>query len=167
MPSKGPAVARSVIDDDDLAPAPINPAWIVEGEPVARARSVSVDQDGSVRVWLWECSAGRFDWHYGSTDETVHILQGEAELTTSDGSILAIRAGDVVHFPNDEIVRWHVPRYIKKVAFFSVHVAWPRRMAQRVPFARRIVHTLRRYRVATLGIAAGALLSAPDLNTFL
>jgi uncharacterized protein len=167
MPSHEPAIARSVIDDDDLAPAPIDPAWIVEGAPVARARAVSVDQDGSIRVWLWECSAGRFDWRYGKSDETVHILAGEAELTTSDGSTFMIRAGDVVHFPNGETIQWFVPRYIKKVAFFSSHVAWPRRMAQRVPFARRVVHTLRRYRAATLGIAVGAILSAPDPSTFL
>jgi uncharacterized cupin superfamily protein len=144
MPSKEPALARSIASDDDLAPAPLDPTWIVEGTPLARARPLSLSDDGTISASLWDCSGGpaRFEWHYGR-DEIIHILEGEAELTSESGLVITIRRGDMVWFPAGHIVRWYVPEYVKKVALFSSPVSMPRRLAQRIPFARRVVHKLR------------------------
>jgi uncharacterized cupin superfamily protein len=142
MPSKEPALAPSIASDDELVPAPLDPTWIVEGTPQARARPLALSDDGTIYASLWETSAGRFDWHYGR-DEIIHILEGEAELTSESGLVITIRRGDMVWFPAGHIVHWYVPEYIKKVALFSAPVSLPRRLAQRIPFARRVVHKLR------------------------
>ena len=148
MPSKEPALARSIASDDDLAPAPLDPSWIIEGTPVARARPLGISDDGTISASLWECTGGpaRFEWHYGR-DEIIHILEGEAELTSESGSVVTVRRGDMVWFPKGHIVHFYVPVYLKKVALFSSPVSSPRRLAQRIPFARRIVHRLRAARV--------------------
>ena len=146
MPSREPFVVRSVASDDDLAPAPIDPSWIIEGTPQARSRRLALPDDGTVGVTLWECTAGRFDWHYNA-DEFVEILAGEVEVTPPGGSPTMLRKGDVVWFPGGQIVRWHVPEYVKKMQLNSTKMSTVRELAHRVPFARRLVHGLRSARV--------------------
>ena len=43
-----------------LAPAPIEPGWIVEGRPEARATELARSGDGTSVVVAWSCTAGRF-----------------------------------------------------------------------------------------------------------
>ena len=164
MTSKEPAFARSVATYDDFSPAPIDPTWIIEGTPQARSRPLSLAVDGTIKAELWDCSAGRFDWHYGS-DELIHILEGGAELTSSRGSVTRIGPGDIVYFSPGQTVRWHVPEYVKKLALFSIRVSLPRRIAQRIPFARRIVHFVRASRAGVLAIFAGTFQVLPELAT--
>ena len=161
MSSKEPGIAYAVAQDDDLHPRPIDPSWIIEGSPQARGRSLSLGPDGTISAELWECTAGRFEWRYG-VDEIVHILEGEAELTSSSGSVTVMRSGDVVHFASGSVVRWHIPRYIKKVALYSVQVSPLRRLAKRIPFARRVVLTLRAYRARAFAVLAATLSLLPD-----
>lgn len=146
MPSRDPVVVRSVAADDDLAPAPIDPSWIIEGTPVARSRRLALPDEGTVGATLWECTAGRFDWHYNS-DEFVEILAGEVEVTPPGGSPTTLRKGDVVWFPGGQVVRWHVPEYVKKLQLNSTKMSTARELAHRVPFAKRLVHGLRATRV--------------------
>ena len=54
---------------------PINPAWITDGAPVARAAVLTESADGRMRSGIWDCTAGRFEWHF-AFDETVQILEG-------------------------------------------------------------------------------------------
>ncbi len=126
MTSKDPLVARSVATDDDLAPRPIDPTWIVDGAPQARARAIDFGEDRMISAMIWESTAGTFDWRYGS-DEVIHILAGEAELTMADGTIKPIKEGDTVFFPGHQIVRWHIPVYLKKVALNTPEISIPRR----------------------------------------
>ena len=59
-----------------LVPAPIEPGWIVEGQPEACAKELARSGDGTSVVVAWSCTAGRFRWHY-RVDETVpHHLRG-------------------------------------------------------------------------------------------
>ena len=47
-------------------PSPINPSWIEEGDPRATAALVARSTDGSTSTFLWECTAGKFTWRYGT-----------------------------------------------------------------------------------------------------
>jgi hypothetical protein len=99
----------------DLHPLPINPSWIIEGNPQARARQLSKSTD--LRVWtiVWECTEGRFDWHY-SCDETILILEGSIVLEGDSLPPARYGVGDVILFRKGAHVRWHVEGHVKKLA---------------------------------------------------
>jgi uncharacterized cupin superfamily protein len=100
-----------------LDPAPINPEWILEGNPMARAHSLSQSRNGSFSV-IWDCSAGRFNWFYG-LEETVYIIEGSVVLKGEDGVQRRVSAGETVFFPAGSKAEWLVEKYIRKVAFLS------------------------------------------------
>ena len=58
----------------NLTPRPIEPSWIIEGNPVAQSCVLSQSADGLATTIVWECSEGRFNWNY-DFDETILILQ--------------------------------------------------------------------------------------------
>lgn len=126
MPAKDIVVTGT---DLALSAAPIRPEWIIEGQPVARNRVIAKSQDGTAITLLWDCSAGVFNWIY-DTDETLHILEGEATLTDGAGT-RTIRAGDVVFFPAGSAATWRVERYIRKVAVFRYALPTPLGLAVR------------------------------------
>jgi uncharacterized protein len=139
--SRAPIILRSIATDDDLSPRPIDATWLLEGTPVTRARGIPFSADASLYAWLWETTAGRFEWHYAG-DELVTILDGEAEITPATGEPFTVRRGDVVYFPGDQVMVWHVRVYVKKLAIDAVRPSL-RRMAARIPFARRVFLRLR------------------------
>lgn len=94
---------------------PINPTWIEEGQPRARGAVVIQSEDGTLFSGQWDCTAGRFSWTYNE-DEVIHILEGEAFIEV-DGAMRAISPGDTIFFPLGQTVRWHVPKYVRKVFF--------------------------------------------------
>jgi uncharacterized cupin superfamily protein len=144
--SKAPIVVRSIATDDDLGPRPIHPEWLLDGTPQTRARSLPFTDDASLFGTIWETTAGRFEWHYAS-DELVAILDGEVEITPPGGQSFMLRRGDVVFFPGKQVMHWHVPVYVKKLAIDAVGPsARLRRLAARIPFAQRAVHRLRAIR---------------------
>ena len=142
MASTGPVIAHSIVTDANLEPKPIDSSWVVDGAPQARARSIALGDHGTIRMYLWDCSAGRFEWHYDH-NEIIQILEGGAEITSRQGVRTTLRPGDVVSFPAGEVVAWHVPEYVRKVALFTVKISTLRRVARRVPFARRVVSKVR------------------------
>ncbi len=101
----------------DLKPAPINPAWIRDGNPTARAAELSRSADGCAFTVVWECTAGRFDWTY-HLDETITILEGSIVLSDGGNAPRRLGPGDVVFFPKGSQVAWEVDGYVKKVAYF-------------------------------------------------
>jgi uncharacterized cupin superfamily protein len=107
-------VARS--GQVDYKPAPINPEWIVSGDPQARSGDLVASPDGYGSANFWDCTAGEFNWQYG-WDETVLILGGEVRITDSDGATSVLRAGDVAHFPAGSTYHWKIERYVRKIAF--------------------------------------------------
>ena len=139
--SKTPIVMRSIATDDDLEPRPINPDWLLDGAPVTRARGLSFTDNASLFGWIWETTAGRFEWHYAS-DELVAFLEGEVEITPPTGEPFIARKGDLVYFPGGQVMHWHVPVYVKKIAIDAVRPSL-RRFAARIPFARRVFLRLR------------------------
>jgi hypothetical protein len=139
--SRAPIVIRSIATDDDLEERPINPDWLMEGAPRTRARSLPFIPNASLFGTIWETTAGRFEWHYGS-DELVVILDGEVEITPPGGEPVVLRRGDLVFFPGGQIMHWHVRTYVKKVAIDAVRPSL-RRFAARIPFARSAFLRLR------------------------
>lgn len=131
--------------DGELASDPIRVSWIIDGSPQARTKRLATASDGQSFTALWDCSAGRFTWHFGS-DETVYILDGEVNVTCPSGTNRTLRPGDVAYFPAGIVSEWHVASYVKKLAFVRHRPSLARQIATRVPFARAIVKFARRVR---------------------
>jgi uncharacterized cupin superfamily protein len=113
------AIAPSIRGRDDAhhwVACPVNPAWVLEGSPVARIEHLSSSADGTASTYFWECTAGRFNWFY-TFDETLHILEGSVKLKFADGRSRCVAAGDVVFFPKGSSAEWTVDSYIRKLAF--------------------------------------------------
>lgn len=100
----------------DMQPAPINPDWIIAGEPIARMADHSKSADRAAYTALWDCTAGTFRWFF-AWDETVHILEGDVHVTAEDGSVHVLHAGDVAYFKAGTWATWRVDTYVRKVAF--------------------------------------------------
>ncbi len=99
-------------ESPELKADPINPAWVTDGAPVARAAVLTESADGRMRSGIWECTAGRFDWHF-AFDETVQILEGEVHVE-SNGRLIVLTPGSQAYFPFGLSTRWYVPKYVKK-----------------------------------------------------
>jgi uncharacterized cupin superfamily protein len=110
------SIVATSIDTVPLKPAPINPDWVLEGSPVARAGEIARSTDGTTLSVVWDCTAGTFNWHFG-VDETVHIVEGEVEVSAVGFGPRVLRAGDAALFRAGTTARWHVPTYVRKIAF--------------------------------------------------
>lgn len=110
------AIVAAHIDTVAMQPAPINPDWVVTGSPVARAGEIARSTDGTTLSAVWDCTAGTFDWHFG-VDETVHIVEGEVEVSAPGFGPLMLRSGDAALFRAGTTARWRVPAYVKKIAY--------------------------------------------------
>lgn len=100
----------------DLAPAPIEKSWIIEGNPVAQNRVLFNSQDGLAQTIVWQCSEGKFNWYY-DFDETVFILEGSIVLENDNMPATRFGPGDVIVFNNGAHARWHVEGHVRKLAF--------------------------------------------------
>jgi uncharacterized cupin superfamily protein len=99
-----------------LTPRPIEPSWIIEGNPVSQSAMLSKSADGLASTMVWQCSEGRFDWYY-DFDETILILEGSIVLENDDMPPTRYGPGDVVFFKDGAHARWHVEGHVKKLAF--------------------------------------------------
>lgn len=119
----------------ELQSSPINPDWILEGAPVARNRLVAPSTDRFGWTMLWDCTAGKFNWHY-NIDETVHIIEGSVTVTDSDGTTTTLNPGDIAFFPRGCVAHWHVENYVRKVAYCQkpvpAIVAFPLRALRKI-----------------------------------
>jgi uncharacterized cupin superfamily protein len=120
-----------------LGASPINSSWILEGNPVARNKLLSRSADGSASTYIWDCSAGRFNWHY-DIDETVYIIEGSVILRDGQGAERAVSAGDTVFFPAGSTAEWTVQSYVRKVAFLRAPIP------KAVFFAKQVYRVLKR-----------------------
>jgi uncharacterized protein len=114
-------MSRALIETNDLAavkltPRPIEPSWIIEGNPVAQCCVLSKSADGLASTMVWECSEGRFNWYY-DFDETIMILEGSIVLESDTMPATRYSAGDVIFFRDGAHARWHVEGRVRKLAF--------------------------------------------------
>src|SRR5579871_1047996 len=123
--------------DVELQAAPIRPAWILEGNPIARNKFLFVTEDRQLRTLVWDCTAGRFNWFYDE-DETVYIMQGSVTIRRGDGTVVTLQPGDLAFFHQGSSAEWTVDRYVRKLAYLR---AVPSRD---VNFAWRVSRALRR-----------------------
>lgn len=99
-----------------LRVCPINPDWVIEGAPKARACALSHSRDGLCSTVMWTCTPGVFEWHY-DRDETLHLLSGRVVLDAGLPTERCLEAGDGVYFPAGSVAIWHVLETVTKVAF--------------------------------------------------
>ncbi|MGE7370107.1 cupin domain-containing protein [Neorhizobium sp. NPDC001467] len=108
----------------EMTPLPIEPDWVIAGDPQARycAHSQAVDKFAATGVW--DCTAGTFRWYFG-WDETVVILEGEVHIRAEDGSERTLGPGDVGYFRGGTWATWHIDTYVKKIAFVRKPLPMP------------------------------------------
>jgi len=122
----------------ELTPAPIRANWIIDGNPVARNRLLSKSDDGTASSYIWDCTAGRFNWHY-DIDETVYILEGSVTIKDNhQPAVHTLTAGDTVFFPAGSSAEWTISRYVRKVAFLRVP------LTRRMLFLKKMTSALKR-----------------------
>ena len=100
----------------DLKPSPIEPSWIIEGNPQACASPVAC---GTTNILIWSCTEGKFNWYY-DTEETILILEGSITLESAGMPPRRCGVGDVIVFRQGAHAKWHVESYVKKLAFLQV-----------------------------------------------
>jgi uncharacterized protein len=108
----------------DLMPSPIRPSWVLEGNPMARNQLLSVSADGNARSYIWDCTAGRFNWFY-EVDETIYVIEGGVVLTDGTGTARRLCAGDTIFFPAGVHAEWYVENYIRKFALIRTPLPKP------------------------------------------
>ena len=132
-------------------------AWILEGDPVAQATELWRSHDDMSCTWVWECTPGRFEWHY-DTDETIQVLEGAIVLDDGVGPARRLGPGDLVFFPAGAVVRWSVEEKVRKLAFFRRPMPAPVAVLTRL--ARTMLHLVRGKTAAASG---GVIASAPAI----
>lgn len=100
----------------NLTPRPIEPSWIIEGNPVAQSCVLSKSADGLASTIVWECSEGKFNWYY-DFDETILILEGSIVLENDTMRPTRYGPGDVIFFKDGAHAKWHVEGRVRKLAF--------------------------------------------------
>jgi uncharacterized cupin superfamily protein len=113
MPASYIVPSRTAVE---LKPAPIEPSWIIEGNPIATNATLSRSADGMASTIVWQCTEGKFKWHY-DIDETIHILEGSVVIESDTMKPTRFGPGDVIFFKNGATARWHVEGHIRKLAF--------------------------------------------------
>jgi hypothetical protein len=106
-------IARTTVD---LTPRPIEPSWIIEGNPGATWCVLSQSADGLASTMVWHCTAGKFNWYY-DFDETILILEGGIVLESDTMPPTRYGPGDVIFFKDGAHARWHIESHVKKLAF--------------------------------------------------
>ncbi len=101
----------------DLTPSPIDPSWIIKGNPVAQSTLLTKSADGLACTMVWQCSEGSFNWYY-DLDETILILEGAFVLENETMSPTRYGPGDVIFFKDGAHATWHVEGHVRKLAFF-------------------------------------------------
>ena len=115
-PAEQPPLVSRALDDMPMEPAPIEPSWIISGNPVARVGLHSRSGDDAATTAMWDCTAGEFRWYF-DWDETVIILEGEVHVTAQDGSQRTLRQGDIAYFAGKTWATWRIDNYVRKIAF--------------------------------------------------
>ncbi len=98
-----------------LQPMQVDPTWIKSGTPKFMVAESAVINPpvGSLTTGLWSCDGpATFDWSYG-VDETVHILEGMAQIEYL-GETLVLKVGDTAFFQAGTKATWTVPQRVSK-----------------------------------------------------
>jgi uncharacterized cupin superfamily protein len=137
-------VFRSGVGQVALNPSPIHPHWVLEGNPIASNKVISSSADGTANTYIWDCTAGRFNWFY-HIDETLYLIEGGVVVKDNSGITHRLSAGDAIFFPAGSSAEWHVENYVRKIAFCRVPLPRPLLLARRgYRFLKRLTGNGRR-----------------------
>ena len=125
-----------------LGPAPIKAAWILEGTPTARNKFLSQSADNTASTYMWDCTAGKFNWFY-DIDETICLVEGSVIVRDHRGTTRKLVAGDTAFFPAGSSAEWTVEEYVRKIAFLRQPVPKSVQLAKRAYHAMKRVFTKR------------------------
>ena len=60
-----------------------------------------------IKSWpIWECEPSKFQWNYNDK-EICLIIEGQAKISTKNGYIYFIKAGDLFEFSLDFNANWN------------------------------------------------------------
>ena len=77
--------------------------------------SASVIIQYGIKSWpIWECKPSKFQWNYDDK-EICLIIEGQAKISTQNGDIYVIKAGDLVVFPAGLNCEWEVTKVLKNI----------------------------------------------------
>jgi len=77
--------------------------------------SASVIIQYGIKSWpTWECEPSKFQWNYDDK-EICLIIEGQAKISTQNGDIYVIKAGDLVEFPAGLNCEWEITKSIKNI----------------------------------------------------
>jgi uncharacterized cupin superfamily protein len=136
----------------NLTPSPIEPSWIIEGNPVAQSSLLSKSPDGQAWTVVWQCSEGKFNWHY-DLDETILILEGSIVVENDGMRPTRYGTGDVI-FKTGAHAKWHVESHVRKLSFCR------RSLPVLLGFALRAFSKIKRTFVPAREHKAGSLMTA-------
>ncbi len=122
--------------DVPLRLSPIEPSWIIEGNPTARKFVLSRSFDGMALTIVWECTEGKFNWTY-DCDETIYFLQGSVVIESDTMAPTRLGPGDVLFFRRGARACWTIEKKIRKLAF--CRTAAPALLGLVIKTARKIV----------------------------
>jgi uncharacterized protein len=111
---------------------PIPAEWIREGTPTARRKLLVGSSDNLASTHMWDCTAGRFDWHYEGDDEVIYVVDGSVVIEDEAGARRRLDAGDTFLFPAGSTFHWTIPHYIRKIAFMRAPLSRKMRLAKEI-----------------------------------
>jgi uncharacterized cupin superfamily protein len=79
---------------------------------VSRPPHKDLEKLGVFQWPIWTKDPSDFDWHYDA-QESCYLLEGEAEVRTSEG-VTKFAAGDFVVFPAGLDCKWRIKKAVKK-----------------------------------------------------
>jgi uncharacterized protein len=141
--------------DIELELAPIPREWILDGAPEAREKDIARSSGGAMKVVVWSCTKGMFQWQY-HVDEMAHILSGEVFIVDHVGTKRRLGPGDIAYFPAGSSCVWRVTEDVRKVAVLNVPV--PRMVGLSLQIWNRIYRAVR----GRLGLDAGRHAAAAE-----
>ena len=87
---------------------------IVSGAPVQHSQLMYAGHGDQIKSGIWESTAGVFTATMMDLVEFCHILEGSAQIKTSNGNTYTVSAGDAFVMEAGLQTEWTVDTYIKQ-----------------------------------------------------
>jgi uncharacterized cupin superfamily protein len=88
-----PGMFKIAVLDAPLQPDPLDPAQIVDGDPVTSDHVLFTSEDGLQISGVWSCSPGVFT--DVEVDETFVVIRGTASVQQVGGETIELAPGDM------------------------------------------------------------------------
>lgn len=92
-----------------------------EGDPAAAYNELYAD--GTVEIGVWEVTPGEFAGDKLGASEVMYVLEGDATITSEDGTTLELRPGVSFVTPDGWRGRWKVREKVRKLYVIWTHGA--------------------------------------------